>query len=162
MQCAALAAALVNSAAIVVNAQVYRLVPRPAWDTPLTTVRFLASAARLGPLIAAATTHQHRIAWTLVSLSALSTMLVAERANVVRLRRRNDRPARASVWLWSTRFARVRIIRSAIMLCAIGAGLLSPWLGLAFALTSEALGRWLFFVTVAGTTPAGRWNAAWR
>src|SRR5205085_12690714 len=50
----ALAAALVNSAALVVNAQVYRLVPRPAWDTPLTTVRFLASAARLGPLIAAA------------------------------------------------------------------------------------------------------------
>jgi hypothetical protein len=107
-------------------------------------------------------THQHRVAWTVVSLSALSTMLVAEHANVARLARRADRPARATVWLWSTRFARMRTIRSAIMLCAIGSSFVSPWLGLAFALTSEALGRWLFFVTVAGTTPAGRWNAAWR
>jgi Fe-S-cluster-containing dehydrogenase component/DMSO reductase anchor subunit len=158
----ALVAALVNVAAIVVNAQVYRLAPRPAWDTPLTTVRFLASAARLGPLVAAATTHHHRVAWTLASLSALSTMLIAERANVARLERRCDRPARAAVWLWSTHFARVRTIRSAIMLCAIGVAFVSPWLGLAFALASETLGRWLFFVTVAGTTPAGRWNAAWR
>jgi hypothetical protein len=89
-------------------------------------------------------------------------MLIAERANIVRLERRSDRPARAAAWLWTTRFARVRTVRSAIMLCAIGAGFVSPWLGIALALASEALGRWLFFVTVAGTTPAGRWNAAWR
>ena len=158
----AVVAAVVNIGAIVVNARVYRLAPRPAWDTRLTTVRFLASSARLGPLVAAAVTHQHRVVWALVSLSALSTTLIAERANVVRLGRRSDRPARATVWLWSTRFARVRSIRSAIMVCAIGAGLVSPWLGLAFAITSEAVGRWLFFVTVAGTTSAGRWNAAWR
>ena len=155
-------AALVNIAAIVVNAQVYRVAPRPAWDTPLTTVRFLASAARLGPLVAAAITNQHRVAWTLASLSALSTLLIAERANLARLERRADRPARAAVWLWSTRFVQVRAARSAIMLSAIGVGVVSPWLGLALALASETVGRWLFFVTVAGTTPAGRWNAAWR
>jgi DMSO reductase anchor subunit/NAD-dependent dihydropyrimidine dehydrogenase PreA subunit len=157
-----LVAAAANIAAMVVNAQVYRVAPRPAWDTPLTTARFLASAARLGPLAAAAVTHQHRGAWTLASLSALSLMLAAEHANVGRLAHRGDRPARASVWLWSTRFARERRIRRGIMVSAIGVGLVSPWLGLAFALTSEAIGRWLFFVTVAGTTPAGRWNAAWR
>ena len=157
-----LVAALVNSAAIVVNAQVYRVAPRPAWDSPLTTVRFLASAARLGPLVAVAMTQHHRVAWTFTSLGALSLMLVAERANVVRLARRSDRPARATVWLWSIRYARVRTVRRTIMLCAIGVGFVSPWLGLTLALASEAIGRWLFFVTVAGSTPAGRWNAAWR
>ena len=157
-----LVAALVNIAAIVVNAQVYRLAPRPAWDTPLTTVRFLASAARLGPLVAAAMTHHHPSRGRSSASSALSTMLIAEGANSCGSSAAADRAARATVWLWSTRFARVRTIRSAIMLPAIGAGIVSPWLGLAFALVSEALGRWLFFVTVAGTTPAGRWNAAWR
>jgi Fe-S-cluster-containing dehydrogenase component/DMSO reductase anchor subunit len=158
----AFGAAVANIAAIVVNARVYRVAPRPAWDTPLTTVRFLASAARLGPLVAAAMTHRHRVLWMLASITALSVMLVAERANHSRLAHRHDRPSRASVWLWSTQFVRVRLARRAIMVSAIGVGLVAPWLGLALALASEALGRWMFFVTVAGTTPAGRWNAAWR
>jgi Fe-S-cluster-containing dehydrogenase component/DMSO reductase anchor subunit len=155
-------AASTNFVALLVNAQVYRVAPRPAWDTPLTAVRFVASAARLGALTAAAVTHHHRAEWLLVSLAALLTTLAAERANIARLAQRRDRPSRATVWLWSTRFSHVRWTRAAIMVSSIGLGALSPWIGLALALVSEAVGRWLFFVTVAGTTPAGRWNAAWR
>jgi Fe-S-cluster-containing dehydrogenase component/DMSO reductase anchor subunit len=158
----ALAAVIANLVAVIVNAQVYRVAPRPAWDSPWTTVRFLASAGRLGPPVAAAITPQHRALWLLAGASATALMVLAEHANHARLLRRGDRPSRASVSLWTSRFAAVRRTRSAIMLSAIGVSVVSPWTGLALALASEALGRWLFFVTVAGTTPAGRWNAAWR
>jgi formate dehydrogenase iron-sulfur subunit len=167
-----LVAAIVAMAAVLINAQVYRVVSRPAWDSPLTAVRFAGTSARFAGAIGLVFLHTNRAWCVAVSTGAAALLAGVERRNVGRLASRADRPAQASVALWRrvengsvrwrdrSSFAAVAVS----LVCLFDVDVSGPARvgALVLVVLTETIGRRLFFTTVAGSTMPGRWNGAWR
>jgi formate dehydrogenase iron-sulfur subunit len=148
----AIAAVVVGFAGVLASARLYVVPGRPAWNTPLTLVRFVATALAIGPVI----TGHPRLAAV-----GIAVALTATAANWVRLAMRAERATRGSVRLelvwcrgWTT-------LRWATALLAI-VGTLAGWpppLTWVLVAGSELIGRWAFFVTVV---PLNMPGAFWR
>jgi DMSO reductase iron-sulfur subunit len=146
------AAAAVGVAGVYASARLYVVPGRPAWNTTLTIVRFLATAAAVGPML---TGHPR---WAAVGIVV---SLAAIWANWARLVLDGRRAWRGSVRLETHRFRGWTIARHAGSfgaLIVVSAGG-NTALAAALVVASEAIGRWLFYVTVV---PLNMPGAFWR
>lgn len=147
-------AVVAGAAGVFASARLYIVPGRPAWDTPLTVVRFAATAVATGPLL---TGHPP---WAVVGAVVA---LAATAGNWWRLSRRPDQAWSGSVrlelvWFRGWTIARLLLTLSGIALVAKGAP--GP-AALLFLVAAEAIGRWLFFVTVVPLNmPGSFWRGA--
>jgi Fe-S-cluster-containing dehydrogenase component/DMSO reductase anchor subunit len=146
------AAAAVGLGGVYASARLYVVPGRPAWDSPLTIVRFGATALALG---AAATGHR----WA--AAAGIGVALAATVANWARLARRGGRSGSGAVRLelgWLRRWTALRFATGLAGLAACAAG----WplaIGFVAIAVSELVGRWLFYVAVV---PLNMPGAFWR
>jgi DMSO reductase anchor subunit len=145
-------AVLAGAAGVYASARLYVVPGRPAWDSPLTIVRFGATALALG---AAATGHR----WA--AAAGIGVALAATVANWARLARRGGRSGSGAVRLelgWLRRWTALRFATGLASLAACAAG----WplaIGFVAIAVSELVGRWLFYVAVV---PLNMPGAFWR
>ena len=149
-------------AGITATACIYRVASRPAWNSLLTPLRFMTTAAVLGPAFAAAIgagdARPLQIATAIAS--SLQCLLVA--VWFLRLIASDTIELRGTARLLSTVLARPFVLRSALL---VGAGIALPLaaatpaariVALALLVASELVDRYLFFVSVVPkhmTTP---------
>lgn len=175
----AVPAALLGVAGVFASARLYMVPGRPAWDTQLTVVRFFATAVALG---GALTGH------LVLAAAGAAVALGATAANWWRLRRNPSRAWRGSVQIevhQLGRWTKLRLVLAGagavVALAVVGAGLAhagaahagvahagaagavsgasaSLWV-FALLLASEAIGRWLFYVSVV---PLNMPGSFWR
>jgi DMSO reductase anchor subunit len=150
----AVPAAVVGVAGLYASARLYVVPGRPAWDSPLTIVRFLATAAALGPVLTG-----HR--WW--GLGGALVGLAATALNWLRLSRHDGRAWRGPLRLelgWFRRWAVARWAATAVGVAALLAGL-PPIVAFLPLAVGEAVGRWLFYVTVVPLDmPGSFWRAS--
>lgn len=145
------AAAAAGVAGVYASARLYVVPGRPAWNTPLTVVRFFATAAALGPALTGR---------PLVAAAGAAVALGATAANWLRLRRN-----RTQAWLGAVRlelrwFRPWTLARWAVTVVGATAALAGwPVLALVLLAAGELVGRWLFFVAVV---PLNMPGAFWR
>jgi DMSO reductase anchor subunit len=133
-------AAAVGVLGVYASARLYVVPGRPAWDTPLTVVRFFATAAMLGPLL---TGHLG------LAVGGGVVALGATAANWLRLGRSDDLRRYGSVRLelrWFRPWTVLRWLSAVVGLSLVLTGEVAG--ALAILAASELIGRWLFFVTV--------------
>ena len=147
----AAASAVVGVAGVYASARLYVVPGRPAWDTPLTPVRFFATAAATGPLLTGRAG---------VAVAGAAVVLAASVANWLRLARGRRQPWWGSVRLELVWFRRPSALRWAVALAGVAVAATGP-AALAFVLVGagEVVGRWLFFVTVV---PLNMPGSFWR
>ncbi len=151
---AAVPAAVAGLVGVYCSARLYVVPGRPAWNTPLTIVRFNATAVALG---FGAAGHGA------IAAAGLAVALTATSANWRRLRRVADRAWRGAVVLETSHFRTATAARWIVAIAALAAGLLGSPAPLVLALAgfSELVGRWLFFVTVVPLNmPGSFWRGA--
>lgn len=146
------AASVVGVAGVYASARLYLVPGRPAWNTPLTVVRFGASTVALGMTV----TGQRPFVAV-----ALGVALAATATNWLRLARRPDPAWRGAVQLETRWFRTATALRWASAAAAMAGCLagLTLWGVLALVVLSEGLGRWLFYVCVV---PLNMPGAFWR
>jgi formate dehydrogenase iron-sulfur subunit len=145
-------AAVAGAAGVAASAMLYIVPGRPAWDTPLTIVRFFATALAAGPAL----TGRPGLAAVGGLLAVAATAL-----NWWRLSRRREQAWWGSVRLelrWFAPWTVARLLATALGVGAALAGAPAAAAFLALA-TGEAIGRWLFFVTVV---PLNMPGSFWR
>ena len=145
-------AAAVGIAGVYASARLYIVPGRPAWHTPVTVVRFFATAAATGPLLTGRTG---------VAAIGLAVALAATAANWLRLARDPRQPWRGAKQLELDWFRSYVVLRWLLAAVAV-AGCVAAWpvaAVLALAVASELVGRWLFFVTVV---PLNMPGSFWR
>ncbi|HEV8295897.1 MAG TPA: DmsC/YnfH family molybdoenzyme membrane anchor subunit [Acidimicrobiales bacterium] len=130
------------------SGRLYVVPGRPAWNSPLTIVQFLSSAVALGPLTVGLVEDG---AGTLRALAVVgsATSLAAYLANLVRLAT-SDRFEWRGTWVLTSGHLRAWFaLRVVVGVAAVACSALAP-LGVAFAaaVLAEAVGRWLFYVSV--------------
>jgi DMSO reductase anchor subunit len=130
----------VGAAGVYASGRLYVVPGRPAWHTPLTIVRFGATALAVGPLL---TGHPR---WALVGIVL---QLVALTANLLRLRRDPRIEWWGSVrltlgWFGVAFWLGVAAWAGGAVLASTGHGLLA----LPLVAGAELVGRYLFYVTV--------------
>ena len=138
---------------VTASACIYRVPSRPAWNTPFTLVQFNLTAAILGPLFAAAVgTGDSR--WLAVAAATMAgAELVVLALRFFRLSASDAVELQTTARLLATTLASRLIARGGLLaLGAIALPLFTShpavlWVALALALGSEALGRYLFFVS---------------
>jgi Fe-S-cluster-containing dehydrogenase component/DMSO reductase anchor subunit len=133
-------AAAVGLAGVFASGRLYVVPGRPAWQSPLTVVRFFATALAVGPLL---TGHA---GW---AVAGIGLQLAASAANVVRLRRDPRIEGWGSVRLLLGRFR--GLTAAAVAGWLVGAGLAlagRPLVALVPVILAEGAGRYLFYVTV--------------
>ena len=144
-------AAAIGLVGVYASAQLYVVPGRPAWNTPLTTIRFFATALALGPLLAGR------------PLLAIAGGSLALSATALNWRRLHSNPNQA--WLgafrletrWFGGWTTARWCLTIAGMGAVAGGWPVPaWIALA---TGELVGRWLFFVAVV---PLNMPGAFWR
>jgi Fe-S-cluster-containing dehydrogenase component/DMSO reductase anchor subunit len=144
----------VGVAGVGASGRLYVVPGRPAWHSPLTIVRFYATAATLGPLL---TGHPR---WALVGLALQVTATVG---NLVRLQLGARAEGRASVHLllgWFRAGALALVVLAVVgAVTAAGGVVLVALPALALA---ELLGRYLFFVTVVPLDMPGSFTSRTR
>lgn len=148
----AVAAAVAGVAGVYASARLYVVPGRPAWHSPLTIVRFFATAAALG----APVTGQRAIA-----IAGVAIALLATGVNWARLWADARQPWRGAVRLelgWFRAATIVRFLAGGAAIAVLAAGL-PLGLGLVLAAAAEGVGRWLFFVAVV---PMNMPGAFWR
>jgi DMSO reductase anchor subunit len=149
-------AAAVGLAGLYASARLYVVPGRPAWDTPLTIVRFVATAAVLGPALTG-----HRM-WSVVGVGIALSATVA---NWLRLSRGTGRPWRGPLRLelgWFSRWTALRFASAGLGVLALLIGL-PALVGFVFLAAGELIGRWLFYVTVVPLNmPGAFWRGAAR
>lgn len=147
----AIPAAVVGVAGVYASARLYVVPGRPAWDTGLTPVRFLATAAATGPPLTGSA------GW---AAAGAAVALLATAANWARLARLGGRPGRGALQLELERFRGWCGLRWALALVGIAAALGGAVAVAVVALVAaELVGRWLFFVTVV---PLNMPGSFWR
>ena len=138
---------------VTASAFIYRVPSRPAWNTPLTLVQFHLTALTLGPLFAAATVAGSGRALAVTAAVMAGAQCVVLATKFFNLSGGDTIELRASSKLLATTFRRHLIARGAML--AIG-GMALPlftshpvalWIAFGLALTSETIGRYLFFVS---------------
>jgi DMSO reductase anchor subunit len=170
-------------AGVTASACIYRVPARPAWNTRYTLVQFNLTAATLGPLFAAAAGAGDPRWLAVAAAAGAGAQLILLALRFFRCIASDRLELRGTARLLSTVFAKHFVMRGALL--AIGAvllplaGVVGPpatfatdvasaareggpyiWIGLACALASEVLGRYLFFVTVVPTHMAAPYLAA--
>ena len=149
---AATAAAAIGVAGVYASARLYVVPGRPAWFTPLTIVRFMATAAALG----GAATDRPAIA-----IAGGVVALASTAANWVAARRRAAASGFAASWRSS--FGRFRL-HTVLRWLGVVAGCVTIVLdaavvGFALLAAGEAVGRWIFFVSaVPSNMPGSFWR----
>jgi Fe-S-cluster-containing dehydrogenase component/DMSO reductase anchor subunit len=144
-------AAFVGVAGLYASARLYVVPGRPAWFTPLTITRFMATAAALG----GAATDRPAIA-----IAGGSVALASTAANWGRLAANGGFGWRGVVALEFGRFRFHTILRW----FGVGAGCVAvavgvPAVGFVLLAAGEAGGRWLFFVSaVPSNMPGSFWR----
>jgi Fe-S-cluster-containing dehydrogenase component/DMSO reductase anchor subunit len=152
----------IGVAGVTASACIYRVASRPSWNTPLTLVQFLATAAVLGPAFAAAigAGDPRRLAFAIAAGAALQALVIA--VGFLRLIASDAIELRGTARLLSTTLAPPFVVRGALL---VGGGIVLPlalptWAGLeaslVLLLAGEIAGRYLFFVSVVPkhmTTP---------
>ena len=151
---AAPAATVIGGAGVFASGRLYVVPGRPAWNTPLTIVRFFATALVLGPLL----TDGPWLTIAGVAASALATL-----ANLLRLRRSSRIEHWGAVRLTLHRFR----VQSAVVVLGWGVGValalaVHPLAAVAPLALAEVLGRWLFYVTVVPLDMPGSFARAAR
>jgi formate dehydrogenase iron-sulfur subunit len=137
---AATAAVVVGAAGVYASGRLYVVPGRPGWDTPLTIVRFFATALAVGPLLTG------NPGW---ALAGLAVQAAATAANLLRLRRGERIERWGVVRLTVGRFRWHSLL--VLVGWAAGAALAvrgHPLAALAPVLLAELVGRYLFYVTV--------------
>jgi DMSO reductase iron-sulfur subunit len=133
-------AAVVGLAGIYASGRLYVVPGRPAWHSPLTIVRFFATALAIGPLLTG---------WGALAAAGIALQVAATAANLVRLAREPRIEGWGSVRLTLVWF---RPWSVAALLLWVGGALLallvSPLAALAPVVAAELIGRYLFYVTV--------------
>ena len=145
------AAAIIGLAGVYASAKLYVVPGRPAWNSPLTVVRFFATAAALGPAL---TGRPH------VAVVGAVVALAATALNWARLARDPSQPWLGAVrlelrWFGGFTAARWLVTVSGAVTIAFG-WTVAGWVLVA---CGELLGRWLFFVSVV---PLNMPGAFWR
>ncbi len=145
-------AAVVGAAGVFASARLYVVPGRPAWDSPLTVVRFFATALALGPPLTGD-----------VALGAVGGVVAvtATALNWARLARRSDQSWRGAVRLELRWFGPATAVRLGATAVGVVVGLAGGPAALVFValFVGEVLGRWLFFVTVV---PLNMPGSFWR
>jgi DMSO reductase anchor subunit len=147
-------AAVAGAAGVFASARLYVVPGRPAWDTPLTVVRFFATALALGPPL---TGHVG------VGVAGGLLAVAATALNWARLARRPEQPWWGAMWLELRWFRPWTIARVGAVAVAAWAALAGAWPGVEFLVlgAGEVIGRWLFFVTVVPLNmPGSFWRGA--
>jgi DMSO reductase anchor subunit len=153
---------LLGLSGVSATACIYRVGSRPAWNSWLTLLRFLATAGVLGPLFAAAigAGDPRGLTVAIVTFTGLNALLIA--VAFLRLIGSDVIELRGTARLLSTTLAVPFMLRGGLLLAG---GVVLPLAypgqpafiaGLALALAGEIVGRWLFFVSVVPklmTTP---------
>jgi len=138
---------------VTASAYIYRVPSRPAWNTPLTLVQFNLTALTLGPLFAAATGAGSTRALAVAVASMAGVQFVVLTTKYFNLTSADTIELRMSAKLLATRFRWHLIARGALLaLGAIALPLFTPhravvWIAFVLTLTSETIGRYLFFVS---------------
>jgi formate dehydrogenase iron-sulfur subunit len=137
------------------SGRLYVVPGRPAWNTPLTIASFLLSGAATGPLLAMTVTGRER-SLQAVSIAAIAVQLIALAINLLRLRDNPAREYRGSYRLMTEHFGRLLVARVALAAVATVLVCTGPALvALPIMLLTEAIGRYLFFVTVVPLSAPG-------
>jgi formate dehydrogenase iron-sulfur subunit len=144
-------AIVLGAAGVYSSARLYIVPGRPAWDTPLTIVRFFATSAALGPVLTGNLT---------LAAAGGAIALAATALNWWRLARHPGRAWWGAVRLelcWFRGRTMLRLLTGAVGVATALAG----WPVPAFLLlaASELAGRWMFFVAVV---PLNMPGAFWR
>jgi DMSO reductase anchor subunit len=137
------------------SARVYMVPARPAWNSRYTPFEFFATTLALGPLLVrAAGIHPYR-AFALAAAAGGATQLVIQIAKLFWVAQSAEGSEnRLSASLLIDRLRKTFLLRLALLLVG---GVILPLvsdstgilaLALLLALSSELIGRWLFFVTV--------------
>lgn len=145
-------AAAIGCAGVYASARLYVVPGRPSWNSPLTIVRFAATAATLGPIVTG-----HRS----VAAVGAAVALAATALNWARLMRTPQQPWWGAVRLELRWFSGWTIIRFALGGVGIVAliGHAPAAVALVFLATCELIGRWIFYVAVV---PLNMPGAFWR
>jgi DMSO reductase iron-sulfur subunit len=147
------ATSLIGVAGVVATGCIYLVASRPSWNTPLTIVQFLLTAALLGPLTAAALGVEASAWWRLAAATAavaLAALLAAMQwrnatSDLVELRGTARLLSKHLVRLTTTRMVLLGV--GGVLLPLVSASTATVRVALALALAGEILGRYLFFVS---------------
>jgi formate dehydrogenase iron-sulfur subunit len=145
---------LVGIAAVTATGCIYRVPSRPAWNTRLTPVQFILTAAALGPLLAAAlgAGDARWLPWAATAMAGAQLVLVA--LLFVRLTAGGAAELQSTARLLSTTFKPhvitrgVLLVAGGIVLPLVAADAAAWSAALLVSLAGEVLGRYLFFVSV--------------
>ena len=148
---------LLGAAGVTATAYIYRVPSRPAWNTPLTLLKFGATGAVLGPLLAAAAGagDARWLASAAVVMAGVQLLVIA--AGFLRVIASERVELRGTARLLSTVLASRFLARVALLviggialpLIAVSSGTPAVMtLALLCALGGEIIGRYLFFVSV--------------
>ncbi len=161
-------------AGVTASACIYRVTSRPAWNTPYTVMHFIATAAILGPLFAAAVAARD-VRWLGGAAAAFAgVQLVVLALQFFRCIASDTLELRGTARLLSTVLAAhvvargVLLVAGAVVLplmAANGTATHARWLlaaALACGAAAEILGRYLFFVSVVPRHLAASYLAAAR
>jgi DMSO reductase iron-sulfur subunit len=144
----------VGIAGVTASGFIYRVPSRPAWNTGLTPVQFIVTAACLGPLLAAAlgATDARRLSAAAAMMAGAQLVLLAIR--FVQLIASGSIELQGTARLLSTTLRPHFIVRGVLLavggvvLPLVAGGVAMWWIALAAVLGAETLGRYLFFVSV--------------
>ncbi|MCU1388014.1 MAG: 4Fe-4S ferredoxin, iron-sulfur binding domain protein [Ilumatobacteraceae bacterium] len=145
-------AAAAGCAGIYASARLYIVPGRPSWNSPLTVVRFGATAVALGPIVTG-----HRS----IAAAGTAIALIATALNWARLMRTPQQPWWGAVRLELRWFTTATSVRFALGVAGIVTLLAGAPLALSLVLVAccELIGRWLFYVAVV---PLNMPGAFWR
>jgi len=138
---------------VTASAFIYRVPSRPAWNSRLTLVQFNLTALTLGPLFVAATGAGQTRALAVAAAVMAGAHLIVLATKYFNLAGSDTIEARASSRLLATTLRRHLIARGTLLaLGAIALPLFTShplvlWVAFGLALGSEAIGRYLFFVS---------------
>jgi formate dehydrogenase iron-sulfur subunit len=176
------ATALLGLAGVTASGFIYRVPSRPAWNTPYTIVEFNLTAGILGPLFALAVAAGDSQWLGLTAAAMAGAQLVVLALRFFRCIASDSLELRGTARLLSTVLARALLVRAVLL--ALGAIVLPLMAGpaeaglygdagsglagghavlvaaLVLALAGEALGRYLFFVSVVPKHLAAPYLAA--
>ena len=145
-------ASVVGLAGVFASARLYVVPGRPAWNSPLTIVRFMATAAALGAAVTGP---------PLAVVMALVVAVGATATNWARAWRDPEPALKAARQLETRHFRGYTLLRIATAILAGIAAMVGAPVAVVFGLAavSELIGRWLFYVCVVPLNmPGGFWR----
>jgi formate dehydrogenase iron-sulfur subunit len=150
----AICTGLSGVAGVLASARIYCVRARPAWNSGHTTAEFLLSGLLTGPIFAAGFIPQAGNSLLVLAAMAACCALLQQMAKLLWLANAEANELRSTARLLSSRLrpwllARmVALLALATLLPHVRSGVAIAVLALIFAVATEIVGRWLFFVGV--------------